>query len=66
MRKSEAIKSRMMNDCARDTRNAYKRQWAKDHPDKVRDYNRRYWEKKAQEAQARKEGNNEQQKKLDG
>ena len=45
-------KTKGMTEAARLARNAYKRQWAKDHPDKVKEYNRRYWEGKAQEAEA--------------
>ena len=30
-------------------RRAYQKKWRQEHPDKVRGYNRRYWEKKAQE-----------------
>lgn len=41
---------------AREARNAYKRKWAKDNPEKVKDYTRRYWEKKAREAAAMAEG----------
>lgn len=32
---------------ARQARNAYKRQWAKDNPDKIRAQQERYWHKKA-------------------
>ncbi len=38
-----------MSEAARIARNAYKRKWAKENPDKVKAANRRYWEKKAQE-----------------
>ena len=41
-----------MSEAAREARNAYKRKWAKDNPEKVKAYTRRYWEKKAQEAEA--------------
>ena len=41
-----------MSEAAREARNAYKRKWAKENPDKVKAANRRYWEKKAQEAEA--------------
>lgn len=41
-----------MTDAAREARNAYRRQWAAAHPDKVREWQRRYWEKKAQQAEA--------------
>lgn len=37
-----------MSDAAREARNAYKRKWAKENPEKVRAANNRYWEKKAQ------------------
>ena len=44
-------KTKGMSEAAREARNAYKRKWAKENPDKVKAATRRYWEKKAQEAQ---------------
>lgn len=44
----------MMGDKARAARNAYKREWAKKNPDKVRAQQNRYWAKVA-EAQARRD-----------
>ena len=41
-----------MSEAAREARNAYKRKWAKENPDKVKAATRRYWEKKAQAATA--------------
>ena len=41
-----------MSEAAREARNAYKRRWAKENPDKVKAATRRYWEKKAQAATA--------------
>ena len=41
-----------MSEAAREARNAYRRKWAKENPDKVKAATRRYWEKKAQEAEA--------------
>ena len=41
-----------MSEAARKARNAYKRKWAAENRDKVKAANRRYWEKKAQEAAA--------------
>jgi hypothetical protein len=40
------------SEAAREARNAYKRKWAKENPDKVKAATRRYWEKKAQAATA--------------
>lgn len=37
---------------AAEARRAYKRKWTKEHPEKVREYQQRYWEKKAAEAAA--------------
>lgn len=45
-----------MSEAARAARNAYKRRWAKENPDKVKAATRRYWERKAQEAAAMEEG----------
>ena len=44
-------KTKGMSEAAREARNAYKRKWAKENPDKVKAANRRYWERKAQEAE---------------
>ena len=41
-------KENAMSEEARQARNAYKRKWAKDNPDKIRAATRRYWERKAQ------------------
>lgn len=38
-----------MTEAAAEARRAYKRQWAKDNPDKVRAYQARYWLKHAAE-----------------
>lgn len=44
-------KTKEMSEAAREARNAYKRKWAKENPDKVKAATRRYWERKAQEAE---------------
>lgn len=36
-----------MNEAAREARRAYKRQWAKNNPDKVKAMQERYWAKRA-------------------
>lgn len=43
-----------MTEAARQARLAYRREWAKANRDKVREYNERYWDKRAaaQAAQA--------------
>lgn len=38
-----------MNEEAKKARNAYKREWAKKNPDKVKATQERYWTKKAAE-----------------
>lgn len=48
---TEATETKAMSEAAREARNTYKRKWAKNNRDKVNAANRRYWEKKAQEAQ---------------
>ena len=45
-------KTKGMSEAAREARNAYRRKWSKENPDKVKAATRRYWEKKAQEAEA--------------
>ena len=39
-----------MTEQAAEARRIYKRQWAKSHPDKIREQQRKYWEKKAAKA----------------
>ena len=39
-----------MNDAAKEARKAYKRHWQREHPDKVKQYQENYWNRKAQEA----------------
>jgi len=41
-----------MTEQAAKARRAYKREWAKKNPDKIREYQRRYWTKKGAEAAA--------------
>lgn len=40
-----------MNEKAKEARRAYKREWARRNPDKVRAQQERYWTKKAEEAE---------------
>lgn len=42
-----------LSEAARDAKREYYRQWRKNNPDKKREQNRRYWEKKAHEAARR-------------
>lgn len=35
-----------MTDAAREARNAYKREWYRKNPDKRKEYQERYWQKK--------------------
>ena len=37
---------------AAEARRAYKRNWAAEHPEKIREYQRRYWNKKGEQAEA--------------
>lgn len=43
-----------MNDKAKAARREYKRQWAKNNPEKVKAQQERYWNKKAAEAAQKK------------
>lgn len=52
MNTENTTKTKNMSEAARKARNAYKRKWTKENPDKVKAANRRYWERKAQEAEA--------------
>lgn len=40
-----------MTDAAREAQRAYMREWRKKNPDRVREKNKRYWEKRAQRQQ---------------
>lgn len=44
-----------MTEAAKEARRAYKRKWARENPDKVKAATERYWNKKAQEAEAEQE-----------
>ena len=41
-----------MTEAAKAARRAYKRKWQQDNADKVKGYQSKYWERKAQEAAA--------------
>ena len=43
-----------MNEKALEARRAYKRKWAKDNQEKIRAYQERYWERKAEQGEAEK------------
>ena len=45
-----------ISDTAKSIQREYLRSWREQHPEKVREYNRRYWEKKAAQTAAKKEG----------
>ena len=45
-----------MNDKAKEARREYKRQWAREHPENVKAYQQRYWEKVAAAKIRRKNG----------
>lgn len=40
-----------MTDKAKEARRAYKREWQRNHPDKVRKYQETYWNRKAAEGE---------------
>ena len=42
-----------IEETARELRNAYQREWRKNHPEKVKASNSRYWERKARAAAER-------------
>ncbi len=44
-----------MTEAAKEARRAYKREWNRKNPDKVKEAQRRYWEKRAAEAQDQEE-----------
>lgn len=47
----KAKKAQYQKD-TKEARNAYLRKWRAEHPDKVKEYDNRYWEKKAAEYNA--------------
>ena len=51
-----------MNAEAREARNAYKREWCKRNPERVRKHQETYWSRKAAEAKERTEQAGETQK----
>lgn len=49
-----------MNDEAKKAKAAYQREWYRKHPGKAREYQDRYWKKKAAEAAADEQADNEE------
>lgn len=47
----QAKRVSQMNSAAAEARNAYKRKWAKEHPESIRRSQEKYWTKKAMEMQ---------------
>ena len=43
---------KIISEAAKEARRAYQREWAKQNPDKVAEYQARFWEKKAEEKAA--------------
>ncbi|MCR4745526.1 MAG: hypothetical protein K5894_09915 [Lachnospiraceae bacterium] len=41
-----------LDEKAKEARRAYKRQWARNNPDKIRAQQERYWQKKAKERES--------------
>lgn len=48
-----------MNEQAREAQRVYMREWRRRNKDKVRESNRKYWERRAQRMTARKGDNND-------
>ncbi|MCD8050130.1 MAG: phosphatase [Clostridiales bacterium] len=44
-----------MTDEAKAARRAYQREWARKHPDRVKEHQQRYWAKKAAQQQAQQD-----------
>ncbi len=49
-----------MTEEAKAARRSYKRKWAKEHPEKVKQHQERYWQKKAAKASGTEEKTEEQ------
>ena len=50
-----------MSEAAREARRAYKREWNRRNPDKVKAAQERYWNRKAQQAQQTQDAQEEHQ-----
>ena len=50
------LQAQELSDAAREARNAAARAWRKKNKDRVQEYNRRYWERKATQEAANDEG----------
>ena len=44
-----------MTEEAKEARRAYRREWAKNNPEKIKEHQARYWEKKAETIKQREE-----------
>ena len=53
-----------MSEAAREARRAYKREWNRRNPDKVKEAQERYWNRKAQQAQQTQDAQEEHQEAL--
>lgn len=53
-----------MSEAAREARRAYKREWNRRNPDKVKAAQERYWNRKAQQAQQTQDAQEEHQEAL--
>lgn len=53
----DVARRKTMNDDAREARNAYKREWYAKNKDKQREYERRYWKRKADSDRKKTEEN---------
>ena len=49
-----------LSEDAKKARRDYRREWAKRNPDRIREYARRHWEKKAAEIEERNSENEEE------
>lgn len=50
-----------ITEAAKEARRAYKRKWNKEHPDKVKQYQTDYWNRKAAQAEECAEGQDAQE-----
>lgn len=51
----ECLKTDGITEAAKRARREYHNKWRKEHPEKVKEYNNKYWNKKAAEAEAAEE-----------
>ena len=64
--RTQETEAERMSEKGNEARRAYKREWARRNPDKIREQQRRYWERKAAAAEGRQQAAQDGQRPAEG